>query len=334
MKKISILWNLVLWTVLCLLSVNHDTTVYLVHQSYGQLFILSHTQSFEEYTSENQLSEKEKQSLELINEIKKYSVDSLGYNPTNNFTTIYNQNGAPILWVITASSKFRIEPYYWKFPIVGEVSYKGFFDKQKAISEKNKLICEDYDVDLRSVSAWSTLGWFSDPVLSSMLNRRKGSLCNLIFHELFHATYYAKNSVDYNENLASFIAHKATIQFLRNDTLELRSYLENYADNKIIDEQIAIELKELKYFYENISDFSDGQKNILKLQKLTQISGSFNNLKLADPKKIKAIQNNILTFKNAWFVDFNQYNGLQDSLEEVFNKFYHADLAKMVQSLK
>lgn len=333
-KRIKILWNLVLWAFLCLCSVNHDTTVYLFHQSYGQLFILTHTQSFEEFASENQLSEKEKQSLDLINEIKKYSVDSLGYKPTKNFTAVYNQNGAPILWVITTSSKFRIEPYYWKFPIVGEVSYKGFFDKQKAISEKNKLICEGYDVDLRSVSAWSTLGWFSDPVLSSMLNRRKGSLCNLIFHELFHATYYAKNSVDFNENLASFIAHKATIQFLRTDTLELRSYLESHADNKIIDEHIAIELKELNRFYDKISGLGDDQKNIKKLQKLTQISLSFNSLKLADPKKIKPIQNNILTFKNAWFVDFNQYNGLQDSLEGVFNKFYHADLAKMVQSLK
>jgi predicted aminopeptidase len=168
------------------------------------------TESFEEYAAQNTLSEKQKEGIALINEIKKYSVDRLNYKPTKNFTTIYDQNHAPVLWVITASEKYKIEAFYWKFPIVGKVSYKGFFDKQKAVAAKNELVCKGYDVDLRPVSAWSTLGWFSDPVLSSMLNRSKGHLCNLIFHELFHATYYAKSSVDFNENLASFIAHKAT----------------------------------------------------------------------------------------------------------------------------
>lgn len=331
---IKITWNLVLWAFIGICSVFHDTTVYLAHQSYGQIFILMNTQTFEEYSSTKQLSEKQKKGLELINEIKKYSVDELKYKPTKNFTTIYDQNDVPILWVITASGKYKIDPYYWKFPIVGSVSYKGFFDKQKAIVAKNKLVCEGYDVDLRSVSAWSTLGWFSDPVLSSMLNRSKGHLCNLIFHELFHATYYAESSVDFNENLASFIAHKATQQFLKNDTIELKKYLEGYEDNKIIDAHISGRLKELNDFYDSISVYGESQKDILKLQKLTKISLSFNELKLSDPKRIKPIQNNILEFKNAWFVDFGQYNSLQDSLEGVFNKIYQSDLAKMVQSLK
>ncbi len=331
---IKIIWNLLLLTLVGICSFFYQTTVYLTHQSFGQLHILVNTKTFEEYSSKNKLSAQQKQSLDLINQIKSYSVDSLSYKPTKNFTTIYNQNNSPILWVITASSKYKIEPFYWKFPVVGSVSYKGFFDKQKAVAAKNELICEGYDVDLRSVSAWSTLGWFSDPVLSSMLNRSKGHLCNLIFHELFHATYYAHSSVDFNENLASFIAHKATLQFLKNDTLELRTYLESYSDNKIIDAHISTELKILNRFYDSITHFTEIQKSILKLQKLSKIATSFEELKLANPKRVKPIQNNILEFKNAWFVDFGQYNSLQDSLEGVFNKIYHSDLHKMVQSLK
>jgi predicted aminopeptidase len=333
-KLLKITFHLLLWFFLCLCSIYYNMAIYLARQSYGQIFILTHTQSFDEYIKENEISEEQKQSLDLINEVKKYSVDSLSYKPTKNFTTIYNQKGAPILWVITASEKYKIEAFYWKFPVVGSVSYKGFFNEQRAIAAKDHLVSRGYDVDLRSVSAWSTLGWFSDPVLSSMLNRRKGHLCNLIFHELFHATYYAKNSVDYNENLASFIAHKATIQFLKKDTMELRVYMESFNDNKIIDEHISKELKHLNQFYDSISAFSDNQKSILRLQKLSRISDSFKHLALANKNRIKPIQNNILAFKNAWFVDFNQYNSLQDSLEGVFNKFYHADLSKMVQSLK
>ncbi len=333
-KLIKITWNLLLWALLCFCSIYHETAVYLFHQSAGQISILLNTHSIEEYKLQNTLTTQEKESLELIDQIKKYSVDSLHYKTTKNFTTIYNQKGAAILWVITASSKYKIEPFYWKFPIVGSVSYKGFFDKQKAIAAKNKLICQGYDVDLRSVSAWSTLGWFSDPVLSNMLKRSKGHLCNLIFHELFHATYYAESSVDYNENLASFIAHKATQQFLHNDTLELRKYLESYNDNKIIDAHISGQLKKLNRFYDSISNFQEHQKNSLKLQKLYHISSSLDKLPLANPARIKPIQTNILEFKNAWFVDFGQYNSLQDSLERVFNKIYQSNLAKMVQSLK
>ena len=331
---IKIAWNILLWNVLFFSSLYHNTTIYLFYQSCGQISILLNTQSFDDYSKENDISIEEKQNLELIEAIKKYSVDSLNYKPTKNFTSIYNQKDAATLWVITASSKYKIEPYYWKFPIVGSVSYKGFFDKQKAISAKNKLIGEGYDVDLRSVSAWSTLGRFSDPVLSNMLKKSKGNLCNLIFHELFHATYYAESSVDFNENLASFIAHKATIQYLKNDTTELKTYLESYSDNLLIENHISNELAGLNQFYDSISAYPDDRKHILKLKKLSQIAGSLNRLNLNKKSRIKGIQSNILDFKNAWFVDFGQYNSLQDSLEGVFNKFYQSNLSKMVQSLK
>ena len=316
-------------------SVFYETTVYLISQSYGQFHLITHTQSFEAYASGKNLSNEQRQNLALISEIKKYSVDSLNYKPTTNFTEIYDQENAPVLWVITASSKYKIEPYYWHFPVVGKVSYKGFFNKQKADALKNKLICEGYDVDWRSVSAWSTLGWFSDPVLSNMLNKSKGNLCNLIFHELFHATYYAESSVDFNENLASFIAHKATLCFLRNDTTELKIYLEaGSADYMLMEDNTAQQLSGLNRFYDSISRFTESQKYILKLRKMTQIAKSYELLGVREKERIKTTQSHILSFKNAWFVDFNQYNGLQDSLEEVFNKIYQSNLSKMVQSLE
>jgi len=323
-----------MWFFICICSLFHETTVYLVYQSYGQIYLLTHTQSFDEFAIVTNMNQQQKENLALIEKIKKYSVDSLNYKPTKNFTEIYNQKEAPVLWVITASSPYKIEPFYWQFPIVGKVSYKGFFDKQKALALKYKLISKGYDVGLRSVSAWSTLGWFSDPVLSNMLNKRKGNLCNLIFHELFHATYYAGSSVDFNENLASFIAHKATLQFLRGDTAELNLYLEGYTDNKIIDEHTANQLSGLQNFYDSISSLSVDKKYLLKLRKMHQIADSFEQLNLADKERIETVKSHIQEFKNAWFVDFNQYNGLQDSLEGVFNKIYQSNLPKMVQSLK
>ncbi len=296
--------------------------------------MLMHTKSFEEFEKSASLNEKQKENLVLIEKIKKYSVDSLHYIPTKNFTTIFDQGNEPILWTITASEKFRIQPYYWTFPVVGEVSYKGFFDEKKALSEKDHLICEGYDVDIRSVSAWSTLGWFKDPILSSMLSRSKGYLCNLIFHELFHATYYAKSSVDFNENLASFVAHKATLRFLKNDSLELYAYVKSYEDNIAIQKHMGKQVEGLHKFYDSISDLPASQKSILRLKKLYQVARSLDVEEIGSERRRKGVQKNILEFKNGWFVDFNQYNGMQDSLEGVFNKIYQSDIAKMVQSLK
>ena len=331
---IKIIWNCGLWFFLAFCSWNYDTAIYVFFQVKGQLHILANTQSIEEFKAEKKLTEKQKQNLELIRKIKTYSVDSLEYIPTNNFTTVYDQGESPLLWVISASDRYKIEAFYWRLPIVGLVSYKGFFDKRKAEAEKNRMISMGYDVDLRPVSAWSTLGWLSDPVLSGMLNKSKGSLCNLIFHELFHATYFAKSSVDFNENLASFIAHKATLRFLKNDTSELNRYIGSYNDNLLIENRLSVKIKELNAFYDSISGFQPQEKDIFRLKKINEIAVSMNALPLHNRKRAETLQKHILESKNAWFVDFNQYNSLQDSLERVFNKFYQSDLRKMVQSLK
>lgn len=283
---------------------------------------------------QNKLPEQEKQNLRLIELVKAYSVDSLSFKSTANFTKIYNQNGLPVLWVVTASEPYAIRPYYWNFPMVGEVSYKGFFEKEQAIAEKNRLIVLGYDAEIRSASAWSTLGWFSDPVLSNMLVLNKGNLCDLIFHELFHATYYGKGSVDFNENLASFVAHKATIQFLKNDTVSLNEYLSSSSDQQTIDDYIHKVCNQLQVFYDSIASFGSRQKLVLKLKKMNAIAVSVSSLQVKNKGKMKKLSKKILESKNAWLVDFKQYNSLQDSLEIIFNKNYNSDVRKLVQSLK
>jgi predicted aminopeptidase len=167
-----------------------------------------------------------------------------------------------------------------------------------------------------------------------MLNKSNGSLCELIFHELFHATYYAESSVEFNENLASFVSYKATIRFLQKDTAELRSFIDGGADDWIIYDHAGQELAKLNKFYDSISGFPDSRKYFLKLQKFDALTASFDKLNVVDKTRIKPVKDHISEFKNAWFVDFVQYGGLQDSLEEVFNKIYKGNLAKMVQSLK
>ncbi len=313
-------------------AINYKVSIYLCYQAKGQLVVLFNRQSITDFERENNLSKEEKENLRLIEAIKKYSIDSLGYKPTNNFTRIYNQKKSATLWVITASFPYKLKPYEWTFPMVGTVSYKGFFKKDLADLEFNRLRSLGYDVDLRSVSAWSTLGWFNDPLLSSMLHRSKGGLCNLLFHELLHATYYQPNAVNFNENIANFIAHKATIQFLKNDSLALKQYLNNYSDNLVFSNFMQRQNTFLKRFYQKIEN-SDN-KLALKLQAINSISDSVRFLRLINPKLTEARQKDILTNKNAYFIDFEQYDSMQDSLEDVFNKIYKGNIKKLVQDLK
>ncbi len=331
-RWIRLFFGYIFFVVSIFCAINYKTTIYLSYQIKGQLFVWNNTQSIENYKASVKLGTLQKNNLLLVEKIKSFSIDSLDYLPTNNFTQIYNQKNSTVLWVITASEPFVIKAYEWKFPIVGKVSYKGFFDKSLAIKEFNYLTSLGYDVDLRSVSAWSTLGWFSDPLMSSALNRQKGSLCNLLFHELFHATFYAKNAVDFNENIASFIAHKATIQFLKNDTFALNLYLNSYSDNKIYTNYIIRKTSMLNNCYKNTVGKKD--RKFQKLKVLQEIVDSIQYLPLKNRAVFDSKKSDILKFKNAYFIDFLQYDSMQDSFEVVFNKFYNSNIRNLVRDLR
>jgi predicted aminopeptidase len=332
LRWIRFFLNLCLFILLSVSALNYQTSVYLIYQAKGQLSLLLNTQSFADFEKNNPLSQKEKSNILLVDEIKKYSVDSLGYKPTKNFSNIYDQKKATLLWVITACKPYAFNLYEWKFPLVGRVSYKGFFRKELAMKEYTHLVASGYDVDLRGVSAWSTLGWLNDPLLSSMLGRSKGGLCNLLFHELFHATYYAANSVSFNENIASFVAHKATLQFLKSDSLALNEYVKSYNDNITFNNYMLRQINNLKKYYSGIQNNSN--KYVLKLKAINQVVDSISHLPLHNKARYVSRRGDILKFKNAYFVDFLQYDSMQDSLEEVFNKIYRGNIEKLVQDLR
>jgi predicted aminopeptidase len=334
--KVTLRWtgwliNVVLLVFFGVCAFHYKTSIYLVHQATGQLKILFGTTTFAEFEKNNTLSQHQKENLLMIEQVKKYSVDSLGYKPTQNFTRIYDQRSQPLLWVITASEPYELKEYEWKFPLIGSVSYKGFFSRELAVKEYNHFVANGYDTEIATVSAWSTLGWFNDPVLSSMLERSKGGFANLLFHELFHATYYAPGSVNLNENLASFIADKATRQFLRNDTLSLKNYELQQKDQKIFNRYVLSQVNNLKNFYAQIKDHPN--RELLKLKTIVQITDSITLLPLSDNKRFLNRKTDILRYKNAWFVGYIQYDSMQDSLEKVFNKIYRRSLKKMVRDL-
>jgi predicted aminopeptidase len=170
MRKITkkIAWGLL--TMIVVLAIwQHEMIGYGLSQGYGQFKVLYNAESVEKALQDKTFPDSLKQKLLLIQEIRKYAIDSLGLNESKSYTTIYNQHGKAILWNVTAAEPFALKAKEWKFPFLGTFSYKGFFDLEKAKKEEKVLRNNGYDTDIGVVGGWSTLGWFRDPILSNML---------------------------------------------------------------------------------------------------------------------------------------------------------------------
>jgi predicted aminopeptidase len=126
---------------------------------------------------------------------------------------MFEVNG-PILSAVTASEKDRLQLYEWRFPLIGKVTYKGFFTKKDALREQRFLEKKELDTFVYGVDAYSTLGWLKDPIFSSILKWNEATLANLILHEMTHPTVYFKGKTDLNEQIATFVGNQGAIHFL------------------------------------------------------------------------------------------------------------------------
>jgi predicted aminopeptidase len=151
--------------------------------------------------------------LSKVPAIKRYGQLN-GLTPTDNYGRYADLHRSAAVWVVQGCKSLAFEPRRWDFPIVGSVPYLGFFDEAAARAWAKELSKEgDLDVTVRTASAYSTLGWFKDPVLSTMIPEGPeafGELANVILHESVHATVYVKNQSAFDESLASFVADELT----------------------------------------------------------------------------------------------------------------------------
>ena len=205
---------ILLMALVVVLAWNWRLVEYGLGQGIGQIKIIWNARPTEEILRDPEFPDSLRVKLKMIEEIRRYAIDSLGLKDTKNYKTVYDQKGKEVLWVVTACEPFQLKPKLWEFPIVGTVPYKGYFNRDKALAESKSLEREGWDVNVRNPDAWSTLGWFTDPILSGMLERNEGDLASLIIHEMVHSTLWVKDSVDFNENLASFIGDTAVYEFL------------------------------------------------------------------------------------------------------------------------
>lgn len=209
MKKKRTIWAIL---VLILFCAGCDLA-YLFHAAAGQFRLLNDSIPIEEALNKGSLTLAQKARLRLVARIKDFGEKELGLKKTANYETIYLCSPLRPIYTVSASPKDRLTQKTWWFPIVGDMPYLGFFDLESAEEERDRLIKERLDVSLSVADAYSTLGWFQDPVTLNLIEGSTPDLVETILHEITHTTLYLKGQGKFNEGLAVLVGKVGAFLF-------------------------------------------------------------------------------------------------------------------------
>ncbi|MFP4162408.1 MAG: aminopeptidase [Chitinispirillaceae bacterium] len=293
-----------LLTVLSLLFMLNSC--YVVKQGVSLLKYQWRAQSIDKMLQEEDLSADLEEFLLLVKEIRSFAMDTLGLKKNNNYTKYVRVDRDYMVDVVVGSRADTFDTYNWWFPFFGKFPYKGFFNKEDAQKEAEKLHEKGYDVIVRKADAFSTLGFFSDPVYSFMKDYTVFGLASLIIHEQMHATLFVKNEIEFNEELATFVGNEGGLLFVRKkfggESDQYRTAVlalkdrETYTDllrslyNELkemyaqsIDEKQKLERKEkiINKFIENVASNYDSLFLTERYKMLGQAKIKINNASLA-----------------------------------------------------
>lgn len=173
--------------------------------------------------------------LRIVAAARLFAKDSIKLKTKESFTTYAQMEHDTLVLVLSAAYRDTLAPYTWWFPIVGRVPYKGYFDFAQAKRDAHGLETEGYDTRLGASPAYSTLGFFNDPVMSGLVRHSDSlELANTVIHEVTHNTFYAPGQATFNESFASFVGARGAAAFFRSrgDTASMRRVDARWEDDK------------------------------------------------------------------------------------------------------
>ncbi|MCB0412170.1 MAG: aminopeptidase [Bdellovibrionales bacterium] len=304
---------------------------YIVRSGYEQGKIIAHRRPLEKVLADPEVPQKVKDKIELAQKAKNYAVEILGLKATDNYDTYVDLERPYVSWIVQAAKTYKLEPYLWWFPIVGSVPYKGYFKEEAAKEEAAEFDSAKYDTYVRGVTAYSTLGWFRDPLLNTMMAYSDRDLVELIIHESVHATFYFKSAADFNERAATFLGQVGAEQYFQQlegeDSEQARTIREERKDMATFSIFFSEELTKLKTWYEqNQSNMTKERKE----ERLRQLQSDYKS-RVADQiltegyKKI--LEGNL---NNARLLAMKTYYSDMDVLEKLY-KHLGFSFSKLLQ---
>lgn len=180
----------------------------------GHLEIISHRHPIAVLIKQPETPKDLRQKLSRVLEIRDFATRELGLPDNGSYTGYTDVDRPYVVWNVVATPELSMTPKTWCFPVAGCVSYRGYFSHEKAESLAQTLQQQGYDVAVNGVRAYSTLGWFEDPILSTVIHYPDPELAGLIFHELSHQMIYVSDDSIFNESFATVVEHEGTRRWL------------------------------------------------------------------------------------------------------------------------
>ncbi len=209
---------------------------YLLRAAFEEGKILMRRKPIAQIIADPATPQRLRDKLELVLAARQFAHDSLDLRTGNSFTTFSRIDHDTLVLVLSAAFRDKLRSYTWWFPVVGRVPYKGYFDFDEARRQERALADRGFDARLGAASAFSTLGWFNDPLLPTTLRADSLALAETVIHELTHNTYYAPSGAVFNESFANFVGSRGAEEFLRVHGLPTRAAEQaaRWEDDKVL----------------------------------------------------------------------------------------------------
>jgi predicted aminopeptidase len=186
---------------------------YLSRAAYEEGRILWNRKPIDDALARSDLAPDIRAKLETVLAVRKFAADKLGLNVGGAYESFANVDKGAIVHVVMAAPRDSLAPYTWWFPIVGSVPYRGYFDESDANAEAASLEADGLDTMVRPSIAFSSLGFFDDPLLTNLLKLDRVELAGVLIHELFHRTYYLASDAMFDESAANYVGSAGAVAF-------------------------------------------------------------------------------------------------------------------------
>ena len=213
--------------VLALIAMSGCQTINFYSQALrGQYQIFANEKETDKLLADPKTPDRLKQRLELLHALREFAAADLKLPVDGHYRKYVDVHRPFVVWNVEAAPEFSLEPKSWWYPLVGRLDYRGYFSKQGAIKYATVLRKKGYDVYVGGVEAYSTLGWFKDPILNTFIFDPDAELAEIIFHELGHQRVFARGDTDFNEAFATSVGQEGSRRWLikKGDQDALASY--------------------------------------------------------------------------------------------------------------
>jgi len=226
---------------------------YYNHLISGQMTILNKRQPIEKVLLEPHTPANLKEQLKLVSEIREFAKNDLYLPVDDHYLSFVDLERPFVVWNVYATPEFSLTPKTWCYPVVGCAAYHGYFSAEKARVFAEQLKHNGYDVFIGGVTAYSTLGWFDDPVLSTFVYHDEMKLAALIFHEVAHQLLYIKNDTTFNESFATAVAQEGLRRWLqtKQNVAAFSDYQKEYQRHQAFIDLMMKYRKRLELLYSN-----------------------------------------------------------------------------------